>query len=82
MMVAGAWTALQWWRNEITSRWWLDLDAAGKSATASASFQSGNETGLPCATLDKLRLSDEVQLCESCGCYLVLPAEEIGRAHV
>jgi predicted nucleic acid-binding Zn-ribbon protein len=31
---------------------------------------------LPSATLDDLRRSDDMQLCESCGCYVALPAEE------
>ena len=27
-------------------------------------------------TLDNLKRSDDVQLCESCGCYLALPVDE------
>jgi len=32
---------------------------------------------LPSATVDNLRRSEDVQLCESCGCYLALPADSL-----
>ena len=31
---------------------------------------------LPSVSFDNLKRSDDVQLCESCGCYLALPADE------